>query len=181
MTWFDLIVFVIMGLSILFASFRGISREITTLASLGIAAVMAFWLVGPVAGLTGLSQSLMTNMLLVIVLFAGFFLLTTIGLNFLLGQFLGETPGKIDRAVGGVFGFLRGWLIVGLGYLALNYYFEAENRPAALTSSLTIGFARSAADILENLGLQTTTQSARNLDTDDTSYRDIQIRSENLS
>ncbi len=160
MTWFDLIVILIMGLSILFAAFRGISREMTTITALGLAAFLAFWLAGPLATITGLSNSLMTNMLLITVLFASFFLAINIGISLILSKLLGKTPGRIDRTIGGIFGFLRGWMIVGLGFLALDYYFETDRRPEALDGSLTSGFAKSAADILENLGLETGGETA---------------------
>lgn len=166
MTWFDLIVILIMGLSILFAAFRGISREMTTITALGLAAFLAFWLAGPIASVTGLGNSLMTNMLLITMLFASFFLAISIGISLLLSRLLGKTPGRIDRSIGGVLGFLRGWMIVGLGFLALDYYFEADRRPDALDGSLTSGFARSAAEILENLGLETGTETASRPATD---------------
>lgn len=172
MTWFDLIVICVMGLSILFAAFRGISREITTLIALAVAAVLAFWIAGPIAGAMGISLSLITNLILIVVLFAFCFLLVNAGMGMLIKRSLGQQPGRIDRAIGGVFGFLRGWMIVGLAFLALDYYFEGDRRPEALDNALTGGFAMAAADILINLGLETKSSdssiTAYNLPADDT-------------
>ncbi len=156
MTWFDLIVFLTMGSSILLAAYRGVSQEITTLLALVAAAFLAFWLAGPLGKLSGLNANMLTNMSLIIFLFALFFILSTAIMNMMVGKFLGTSRSKIDRLIGGLFGFIRGWVIIGLAFLALQYYFEPGQRPEALSTSISSEFAEAGANILEGLGLRTT-------------------------
>ena len=167
MTWFDLIVLGLMALSILFATLRGFSREVTTLVALAIGAVAAIWLSGPVGGFIGAASSLMKNMMVIVALFVVFFFASLIGLNMAVRHLISHQPGRIDRAIGAVFGFLRGWLLVGLGYLALDYYFEADRRPEGITNAATLGFARTAADLLESMGLETVSSSTAQTSTRD--------------
>jgi uncharacterized membrane protein required for colicin V production len=156
MTWFDLLVISLIGLSILFAAHRGLSREVITLLALAIGGVAALWLTGPVTGMLG-NPSLLYTMAIAFALFAGFFFASLISKNLLIGKMWGKKPNKYDRIAGGVFGFLRGWLLVGLGFLALEYYFDADRQPKGFSEAALYGFAETAAHILEDLGLETTT------------------------
>ena len=153
MMWFDLIVVLIMGSSLLLAAYRGFSQEMTTLGSLAVAGFLSFWLAAPLGNILGISNSILLFGLLIILLFVVLFLLITGGLNIGIGHFIGESRGKIDRILGGIFGFVRGWLIVGLAFMAMNYY--ADETPSR---SLTTGFAETGANILQSLGLKTTAE-----------------------
>jgi len=159
MTWFDLIVLGILGLSVLFAAFRGFSREITTLAALAAGVIAAYYLAPPLGELFA-SGSTMTAIMLFLGIFTVIFIVSLIVLNSLVSRFIAEKPGRIDRVLGVIFGFLRGYIVVGLLFLALDYYFEDDRMPPAITDALTLGLAAGAADLLESMGLETVTITA---------------------
>lgn len=158
MTWFDLIVLGILGLSVLFAALRGFAREMTTLAALAIGIAAAWYLAAPIGVLFG-AQSTMTIVILFVLMFAIGFVAGLIILNIAVGRFIGHKPGVADRVLGVVFGFARGYLLVGLGFLALAYYFDEDRMPDALTGALTYEFAAGAGAMLENIGLENVTGS----------------------
>jgi len=162
MTWFDLIVLAILGLSILFATIRGFSREMTTLVALAVGILAAYYLAPPLGELFG-SGSTMTAIILYLVMLAVFFIASLVLLNILVSRFIAEKPGRIDRVLGVGFGFIRGYILVGLLFLALDYYFEDDRQPAAITDAVTHGVAASAGELLENMGLESVTTTAEDM------------------
>ncbi|MGV6802464.1 MAG: CvpA family protein [bacterium] len=155
MTWFDLIVIAIMGLSILLAFIQGIMREMTVLLALALAAVLAWYSHGVFANILGLEKQL-SILIVLAALFGCLFVILLVIMNLLLGRAVSIKPGRIDRILGGLFGFIRGYFLIGLAYLALLFLFDADHMPPTIANSLTQGFARSAAGILEDMGLENT-------------------------
>jgi membrane protein required for colicin V production len=116
MTWFDLAVVVIVGLSVLLAVFRGVVREITALAGWAAALVLSGLFAQELAQWlpAGLSHVLRT-VIAYLVIFLGVLLLSgTIGL-LLAKLFYAAGLGFTDRAVGALFGLVRGAAIVFIG------------------------------------------------------------------
>jgi hypothetical protein len=56
---------------------------------------------------------------------------------------------KADRIGGGVFGFVRGLALLGLGFLAYGYYLDPADHPRAVKGALFLPVARASADFFE--------------------------------
>lgn len=163
MTWFDLLVLGIIGLSVLFAAFRGFSREMIDIAALAAGVIAAYYLAPPLGELFA-SGSTMTAIVIFLILFAVVFILALIILNSLVSRFIDKKPGRINRVLGVLFGLLRGYVVVGLLFLALDYYFEDDRQPAAISNAMTHGLAASAGALLESMGLESDTVTAETSD-----------------
>lgn len=152
MTWFDLLIISITGLSILLAWVQGIMRELTVLIALAAGAWMAWISHGALAGLIGLDKELY-KLILLSIEFIVIFLIALIFLNIMLGKLVSHRPGRIDRIAGGLFGLARGWFLAGLFYLALLFLFEADRMPDGVTGALTHSYAKWAGETLQGMGL----------------------------
>lgn len=151
MTLFDLFIIVIVALSALFAWVRGLTREVVTLIAIGAGILADLWFGGSFSALFG--SGTIGPIIGYAVLFILVFLGVSITLELLLGRFLGRDPRLWDRLSGLVFGVVRGWLLLGLVYLALNIYFDQENPPEWIANSALKGPIVAAADLFEDLGL----------------------------
>ncbi len=113
MTWFDYAVIAIVGLSVLLAVIRGVVREIAALAGWAAALILsglfaqdlAQWL--PIA----LSPALKA-VIAYLMIFLGVLLLSGLAGVLLAKLFRAAGLGFTDRAVGALFGLVRGVLIV---------------------------------------------------------------------
>ena len=116
MHWVDIIVFVIIGFSVVIGLFRGLVKEAISLAT---------WILGVWVGLS--FSSTLANKLpfqlgdetvQVVIAFAILFLVILVAggiVNYLIGQLVDKTGlSGTDRLMGLVFGFLRGGLIVAI-------------------------------------------------------------------
>lgn len=150
MTWFDLIVLAILALSTGFAVIRGGVKEVGTLAALAIAGGLAWILCKPVTGLLGLSNSFLGSVATLAALLSLSFVAVYLVLHFLLERF--RFSGRAltaDRIGGGVFGFARGLVLLGLGFLAYGYYLEEARWPDPVRNAATLPVARSMASLFE--------------------------------
>jgi membrane protein required for colicin V production len=113
MTWIDYAVFAVVGLSVLLAVFRGVVREIAALAGWAAALVLsslfaqqlAQWL--PVA-----LPPMLRTVIAYLVIFLGVLLVSGLAGVLLAKLFRAAGLGFTDRAVGALFGLVRGALIV---------------------------------------------------------------------
>ncbi len=114
MTWLDYAVLGAMAVSILWAVWRGLVREVLSLAGWVIAFLAANLLAGPLG--EALPESIPGPELRVLVAFVAVFLLTlTVATLFamLLSKVMKAAGlGSLDRTLGGLFGVARGLLIV---------------------------------------------------------------------
>jgi membrane protein required for colicin V production len=155
MTWFDIVVIAVVGLSTAFAVVRGGLREVGTLVVLAAAGGAAVALVNPVQAAFGLKGSFLSMAAVGGVLAGAGFVI----LYFLLHAGLKRLPlaGRaltIDRVAGGVFGFARGLALIGLGFLAYSYYLDEARRPEAVASALTLPVANGLAAFFEGFAPQ---------------------------
>ena len=154
LTLFDLFVLAVMALSVLFGAARGLTREAITLVALFGGVVMVGLLSGPLSGLFG--DGLVAAALVLGGLFAAGFLAVHAGLEVIARRLIGADPKRPDRLLGGAFGLVRGWFLVGLTFLAMTYYFEAAALPDFLGKAWTRGFAASGARVLDGIGIEGT-------------------------
>ncbi len=150
MTAFDFFVIGILLLSTGLAVIRGAILELATLLAVAIAFLIATQLAGPVASLVGGRDSLVAvTAAYVIVTGVGFVFLYVLA-HFLLNRYrLNRQGDLINRIAGGMFGFVRGYLLVGLGFLAYGYYLSEGSQHASVQNAFTRPIAASGASFFE--------------------------------
>jgi membrane protein required for colicin V production len=118
MTWFDYTVIAIVGLSVLLAAFRGVVREITALAGWVAALILSGLFAQELAQWLPASLShILRAVIAYIVIFLTVLLLSGVIGLLLAKLFHAAGLGVTDRAVGALFGFLRGAVIVFVGVM----------------------------------------------------------------
>ena len=153
MTSFDFLVVFVLALSIGFAVIRGALKEIGTLLVLATAAVGGFLLVKP---FTAVFLGGKSSFLAMITVGAGvggaLFVALYAGLHVVLQRHpMTARAQQVDRIFGGVFGLLRGLVLVGLGFLAYAYYLDDERRPDSVAKAVTLPIAQGMAQIFEGM------------------------------
>ncbi|WOI52863.1 CvpA family protein [Parvularcula sp. LCG005] len=153
MTSFDLFIIVTMGLSVLFAWVRGLSRETVTLLAIG-AGIFTVQLFG-----TGFSSLFGTGVAGPLIALALLFLLgfavASIGLELVVARIWGRDPSRPDRIAGAVFGLVRGWFLMGLALFAVIQFHAGEkDLPPPFGNALLIGLIKPATNLLERWGLE---------------------------
>jgi membrane protein required for colicin V production len=114
MTWLDYAVLGVLGISVAWGIWRGLVREVISLAGWVIAFLAANFFAGPLADT--LPQSISRGEVRLAVAFVAVFLLT-LTVTTLAGLLLSKAIkaiglGGLDRTLGGIFGVARGLLIV---------------------------------------------------------------------
>lgn len=141
MSWFDFAVIVVVGLSILLGAWRGLVREVFSLAGWVVAFVLALLFAADLAGLLPKSfanQSVRTA-LAAIFIFVVVLLSAGLSGKLLARAFRAAGLGVTDRALGGVFGLARGTLITLAAVLVAGFTTLPKEpfwREAALTRPL---------------------------------------------
>ena len=114
MTWVDYVVFAVMAVSVAWGLWRGLVREVISLAGWVIAFLAANLLAGPVG--ERLPESLARAELRVLAAFVGIFIVTlmvTTLAAILLSRLLKAVGlGSVDRLLGALFGVARGLIVV---------------------------------------------------------------------
>ncbi|WDI30569.1 CvpA family protein [Hyphococcus flavus] len=153
---FDLLFVVVVGLSTAFAVLRGGLRELSTLLALGIAGGLTLLFIEPLLAVTGQAGSFFGTAIIAAVLIAVFFLAAHIGLHIGLKRFPLEGRAALaDRIGGGVFGFVRGLVLIGLGYLGYTYYIDEAKQPSEVQTAMTQPLASSMASWFETFTPET--------------------------
>ncbi len=135
---FDILVLLVLGLSTAFAALRGGLRELSTLIALAIAGGLTLIVAEPMLAVTGLAGSFFGTIIIAALLVAVFFIVAHVGLHFGLQRVPLEGRARLaDRIGGGVFGFVRGLVLVGLGYLGYGYYLDEARQPDSVKSAIT--------------------------------------------
>lgn len=154
---FDLLVLVVIVLSTGFAVLRGGLRELSTLLALAIAGGVTLLLIEPILGVTGQTGSFFGTAIIAAILIAVFFLAAHVGLHLALKRVpLTGRAALADRIGGGAFGFLRGLVLVGLGYLGYSYYLDEANQPDEVRTAITRPVAAGMAHWFESFTPETT-------------------------
>ncbi len=130
-TAFDLIVFLVLGLSVVVALVRGAVREILGLASwIGAAVVtwFGFSRVRPLL-LEAIGHDLLTDAATFAVVFVIPLIVFKLLAHAIAAALTRGSAGIVDRILGIAFGLLRGAFIVSAGYLAALIVLERGNMP----------------------------------------------------
>ena len=148
---FDIIVLSVVGLSTAFAALRGGMRELSTLIALGVAGGLTLLMLEPILNVTGQAGSFFGMVIIAGVLVGGFFILAHIGCHLALKRMPLEGNARLyDRIGGGVFGFLRGVVLIGLGYLGYTYYLDEAKQPEEVKTAFTRPVASGVASWFES-------------------------------
>jgi membrane protein required for colicin V production len=153
MTWVDAAAISIIVLSALFSLVRGFVREM-----LGVAA----WLGAAFAALKGyiyvepyIASVLSVKNLITPVSIGIVFIIILIILSIIsawIGGMVRESAlSSMDRSLGLVFGALRGFVIIALGYIGLSVFVPANQWPDPVINARTLPYAYEGATILANL------------------------------
>ena len=162
MTVFDIFILSILGLSVMFAWIRGLSREIVTLIAIGVGILAVSLLSGSVSGIFG--TGIFGPLIAVSLLFLLTFILVSVVLEVAVSKIWGRTPNRGDMIGGAVLGLVRGWLIVGLVFIFLNDETAGGDMDPVIANSALKGVAASAASLLEQMGIDKTPPPAESGD-----------------
>jgi len=118
MTWFDFAVIAIVCLSVLLAVIRGVVREIAALAGWAAALILSGLFAQDLAQWLPIALSpVLKAVIAYLVIFLGVLLLSGLAGLLLAKLFRAAGLGFTDRAVGALFGLVRGALIVFVGVM----------------------------------------------------------------
>ncbi|MEO1151162.1 MAG: CvpA family protein [Pseudomonadota bacterium] len=157
MTVFDGLVILILFLSVGLAVVRGALLELGTLLVLGIAWLAAVQFAPALIGMSGKESSLVTVLGAYAILMGGTFIVLYTVCHILLGR--AALTGRamvVNRIAGGIFGFLRGYAVIGLGFLAYGYYLDEDNQHETVQRAMTRPLAASGAQFFERFIPDTT-------------------------
>jgi membrane protein required for colicin V production len=149
----DLLVVAIVGISAVFAIYRGFVRETLSIFAWAAAAFATLYF-GPAAA--GLLKDRLSPALLGIALgYVGVFLVVLIPLSFMSFRFaegVHRSPvGALDRSLGFAFGVVRGLAILGFGYILFTSVMATHDQPKWLTSARSLPLIQSCAQVLLSL------------------------------
>lgn len=135
---FDLLFLLVVGLSTAFAVLRGGLQELSTLVALALAAGLAWIIAPPLLGLFGLTGSFFGAILVAVSLIGVFFIAAHIGCHLLLKRVpMTRRTQLYNQIGGGAFGFARGLILIGLGYLGYSYYLDEARQPDSVKNAVT--------------------------------------------
>ncbi len=158
MTGFDALIIIVILISTLLAAARGALLELATLIALAIAAFITFKIASPVQSYFGSGDSIITTLLTYGLLITGIFMILYIIIHIIHLKTPLSSRGKlINKTVGGILGAVRGYILIGLGFLAYGYYLEEENQHESVRNAKTRAFAASSAKIFERFIPESTT------------------------
>jgi membrane protein required for colicin V production len=151
-TFVDLIVVAIVLVSTAYAIYRGFVSETLSILSWA-AAAFAMLYFGPAASL--LLKDTMSSWLSVLVGYVGVFLVILIPLSFLSHRFaenVHQSPvGAIDRALGLVFGLVRGLAIIGIVYLVFTAIVPIKQQPASVRQAMSLPLIQTSSEVILSL------------------------------
>ncbi len=148
---FDLLFLLVVGLSTAFAVLRGGLQELSTLIALAAAAGLAWLIAPPLLNVFGLAGSFFGTILIAVSLIGVFFIAAHIGCHLLLKRVpMTKQTQLFNQIGGGVFGFARGLILIGLGYLGYSYYLDETRQPDSVRNAVTRPVAAGLAGWFEN-------------------------------
>ena len=149
----DLALFAIVVVSAIIAFLRGFVREVFSLASWAGAAVAAWFAFAPLAAL--LSQYLEPPVLARVAAGAGGFLAALVLLSVITGRIAGRVErsshSALDRALGFLFGLVRGAVIICALYLVGTRIIPPAHQPGWVTEARSIPLVAAGAREIEKL------------------------------
>ena len=149
-TYIDPIVVAVLFVSAVYATYRGFVSETLSIFAWAAAAFATLFF-GP--KLAPVARGLFASPLLgVLVGYAAIFLVVLLPLSFMsfrFAQSVKNSPvGALDRALGAVFGIVRGLAIIGLAYIAFSSVISVRNQPDWIAGAKTLPLIQISAEAL---------------------------------
>jgi len=148
----DLLVIAVILVSAGFAIFRGFVAETLSIFAWAVAAFASLYL-GAYA--TPLFTGMMSLLLARLAAYVFVFLAVLIPLSFASARFSESVKksaiGPLDRSLGGVFGVVRGLIVLGMCYLLLCLMQPPSRQPAWITHAWTYPLVQDTSDVLLSL------------------------------
>jgi len=152
-TLIDVLVVLVIILSTIYAAYRGFVNETLSIFAWAAAAFATLYFAPAIAPF--LRARMSTPLVGTIVAYAGIFLVVLIPLSFISFRFsenVKNSPvGAVDRALGVVFGFVRGLAIVGVAYIVFSMFVPVHNHPHWIRDARLLPVIRGSADVLLTL------------------------------
>jgi membrane protein required for colicin V production len=148
MSFFDLCAGLVLLVSVVTGWFRGATREVTWVAAVVVAAivaVLALGFTGPIAR-HAIHVPVLANVVALIVVFVAVCAVLSVAAAALSRQ-LQQTAvlGTLDRAAGAGIGLVRALVVIGLGFLALGAFTAPDRMP---TTAILYPVAATSAGVL---------------------------------
>jgi membrane protein required for colicin V production len=151
-TFVDLAVVAIVLVSTAYAIYRGFVRETLSILAWAAAAFAMLWFGRSAAAIL---DGVVSQVLALLIGYAGVFLLVLIPLSFLSYRFAAsvhQSPvGAIDRALGLVFGLVRGLAIVGIVYVVFTAIVPIKQQPSVVREARLLPLIQSSSEVILSL------------------------------
>jgi membrane protein required for colicin V production len=149
-TYIDPIVIAVLFVSAVYATYRGFVSETLSIFAWAAAAFATLFF-GP--KLAPVARGLFASPVLgVLAGYAAIFLVVLLPLSFMsfrFAQSVKNSPvGTLDRALGAVFGIVRGLAIIGLAYIAFSSVISLRNQPDWIAGAKTLPLIQASAEAL---------------------------------
>jgi membrane protein required for colicin V production len=150
LTSVDLVILAVLGISGLFAAYRGFISEVLSVLAWGLAAIVTALLFASVKG--PVRGAIEPVWLADIAAFVGLFLIALIPASFVSYRISegvrSSAIGPLDRSLGFVFGIMRGLVIVALGYLLYAWLVKPDHQPNWVRDAKLLPIVQSAGNVL---------------------------------
>jgi membrane protein required for colicin V production len=152
-TLLDLLVVLAVILSTVYAAYRGFVNETLSIFAWAAAAFATLYFAPSIAPF--LRARMSTPLVGSIVAYAGIFVAVLVPLSFVSYRFsenVKNSPvGAVDRALGVVFGVVRGLVLVGLAYILLSLFVPVHLQPHWIRGARLYPLIRGSSDVLLTL------------------------------
>lgn len=136
-TAFDAAVLFFVSISALIGFRRGFVTEILTLAAWGGAVAVTLYGLIPFSNMIRdfVRPDFIADIIALVILFFASLVLLKLAASWIGDNVRSSYVGALDRAVGTLFGLLRGALLVSFAYLIFSYWFPVRNQPEWVTEA----------------------------------------------
>jgi uncharacterized membrane protein required for colicin V production len=152
-TLVDVLVVVTVVLSTIYAAYRGFINETLSIFAWAAAAFATLYLAPEIAPFVRARMS--TPVVGTLVAYAGIFLAVLIPLSFIAYRFsqgVKDSPvGAVDRALGVIFGVVRGLALVGIAYIVFSLFVPVREHPHWVRDARLLPVIRGSAEVLLSL------------------------------
>jgi membrane protein required for colicin V production len=151
-TFLDLLVVLAVVLSTVYATIRGFVNETLSIFAWAAAAFATLWFAPSVAPFLRLHMSPLLGNL---VAYAGIFLVVLVPLSFISYRFsesVKNSPvGAVDRALGILFGVVRGLALMGIAYILFSVFVPVHQQPHWIRDARLYPLVRNSSEVLLSL------------------------------
>jgi membrane protein required for colicin V production len=151
LTLFDTIALIVLVVSVLIGLVRGAMRELIAVVAFTVSIMLALWalpVTGPLAGKAVHSPLAAKAVAIALVFIGAYIALRVIGAALARRVRAVQGLDAADRAIGGVYGVLRGLAFLGIFYLAFTAAIPADRMPNWISNAVAYPIARASGVIL---------------------------------